>query len=68
MKHISLGRLDVSRIGLGTMALADDDWRKTNPRFTDGNFEKNLRIVDEVRAVASEIDATPEPGTAAVDR
>ena len=39
--------------------LADDDWRKTNPRFIEGNFEKNLRIVDEVRAVASELDATP---------
>ena len=39
--------------------LADDDWRKTNPRFTEGNFEKNLRIVDEVEAVASEFDATP---------
>src|SRR6266480_746390 len=39
--------------------LADDDWRKTNPRFSEGNFEKNLRIVDEVGAVASEVDATP---------
>jgi aryl-alcohol dehydrogenase-like predicted oxidoreductase len=39
--------------------LADDDWRKTNPRFTEGNFEKNLRIVDEVEAVASEVGATP---------
>jgi aryl-alcohol dehydrogenase-like predicted oxidoreductase len=39
--------------------LADDDWRKTNPRFTAGNFEQNLRIVDEVRAVASQLDATP---------
>jgi aryl-alcohol dehydrogenase-like predicted oxidoreductase len=39
--------------------LSDDDWRKTNPRFTPGNFEQNLRIVDEVQAVASEIDATP---------
>jgi aryl-alcohol dehydrogenase-like predicted oxidoreductase len=38
--------------------LSDDDWRKTNPRFTDGNFEKNLRIVDEVEAVASEAGAT----------
>jgi aryl-alcohol dehydrogenase-like predicted oxidoreductase len=32
-------------------------WKR--PRFTRGNFEKNLRIVDEVRAVASEVDATP---------
>ena len=39
--------------------LADDDWRKTNPGFTPGNFEQNLRIVDDVRAVASELDATP---------
>jgi hypothetical protein len=38
--------------------IADDDWRKNNPRFTEGNFEKNLRIVDEVEAVASELDAT----------
>jgi aryl-alcohol dehydrogenase-like predicted oxidoreductase len=37
--------------------LADNDWRNTNPRFTEGNFEQNLRIVDEVRAVASELDA-----------
>ncbi len=36
-----------------------DDWRKNNPRFTEGNFEKNLRIVDEVEAVASEVGATP---------
>src|SRR6266536_2699407 len=39
--------------------LADDDWRNTNPRFTEGNFEKNLRIVDDVEAVASEVGATP---------
>jgi aryl-alcohol dehydrogenase-like predicted oxidoreductase len=39
--------------------LADDDWRKSNPRFTEGNFDKNLRIVDEVEAVASEVGATP---------
>jgi aryl-alcohol dehydrogenase-like predicted oxidoreductase len=39
--------------------LADDDWRKANPRFTEGNFEKNLAIVDEVQAVVSELDATP---------
>src|SRR2546428_5935601 len=39
--------------------LDDDDWRKNNPRFTEGNFEQNLRIVDEVEAVASEVGATP---------
>jgi hypothetical protein len=39
--------------------LADDDWPKNNPRFTEGNFEQNLRIVDEVEAVGSEVGATP---------
>jgi aryl-alcohol dehydrogenase-like predicted oxidoreductase len=39
--------------------LADDDWRKSNPRFTEGNFEQNLRIVGEVKAVASELSASP---------
>ncbi|SDD76401.1 aldo/keto reductase [Glycomyces harbinensis] len=36
-----------------------DDWRRANPRFTGGNLERNLRIVDEVRAVATEVGATP---------
>src|SRR5689334_13597184 len=39
--------------------LTDDDWRKTNPRFTGENFGRNLRIVDEVEAVAAEAGATP---------
>ena len=36
----------------------DDDWRKTNPRFTRKNFRLNLRIVDEVQAIAAEAGAT----------
>src|SRR5438552_15248759 len=39
--------------------LSDDDWRKTNPRFTGENFKRNLRIVDEVKTVAAEARATP---------
>jgi aryl-alcohol dehydrogenase-like predicted oxidoreductase len=38
---------------------ADDDWRKTNPRFIGENFQRNLRIVDEVKTVAAEVGATP---------
>jgi len=37
----------------------DDDWRKTNPRFTGENFTRNLAIVDEVKAIGAEIGATP---------
>jgi aryl-alcohol dehydrogenase-like predicted oxidoreductase len=39
--------------------LANDDWRKTNPRFTGENFQRNLGIADEVDAVARELGATP---------
>jgi len=39
--------------------LSADDWRKTNPRFTGENFQRNLRIVAEVEAVAAEARATP---------
>jgi aryl-alcohol dehydrogenase-like predicted oxidoreductase len=63
-----LGDLDVSRIGQGAMGtgkirstedLDDTDWRKNNPRFTGENFQRNLRIADEVQAVADQAGATP---------
>src|SRR5206468_2992752 len=46
-------------VGALAEQLADDDWRKTNPRFTGENFKRNLRIVDEVQAIAAEVGATP---------
>ena len=42
-----------------TDELADDDWRKTNPRFTGENFQRNLRIADQVEAIATAVGATP---------
>jgi aryl-alcohol dehydrogenase-like predicted oxidoreductase len=67
VRELGIGFVPYSPLGHGFLTgtirssqeLADDDWRKTNPRFTDGNFEKNLRIVEEVEAVALELDATP---------
>src|SRR5258706_28325 len=47
--------------------LSDDDWRKTNPRFSGENFQRNLRIVDEVRAVAAEAEARRLMLTAMMD-
>src|SRR5688572_19741222 len=66
LRELGIGFVPYSPLGHGFLTgnlrspdqLADDDWRKTNPRFTPGNFEKNLRIVDEVQAVASEVGAT----------
>jgi aryl-alcohol dehydrogenase-like predicted oxidoreductase len=67
LRDLGIGFVPYSPLGHGFLTgtirspeqLADNDWRKTNPRFTEGNFERNLRIVDEVQAVASELDATP---------
>src|SRR4051812_9244202 len=67
LRDLGIGFVPYSPLGHGFLTgkirspedLADDDWRKTNPRFTGENFQRNLRIVDEVEAVASEADATP---------
>src|ERR1044071_3812626 len=56
LRELGIGCVPYSPLGhgfrTGTIAspeqLADDDWRKSNPRFTPGNFEENLRIVEEV--------------------
>jgi aryl-alcohol dehydrogenase-like predicted oxidoreductase len=67
LRELGIGFVPYSPLGHGFLTgtirspeeLSDEDWRKTNPRFTPGNFEQNLRIVDEVQAVASELDARP---------
>ena len=67
LRELGIGFVPYSPLGHGFLTgairspddLSDDDWRKTNPRFTPGNFEMNLRIVDEAQAVASELKATP---------
>jgi aryl-alcohol dehydrogenase-like predicted oxidoreductase len=67
LRELGIGFVPYSPLGHGFLTgairsreeLSDDDWRKTNPRFSAGNFEQNLRIVDEVTTVAAELDATP---------
>jgi aryl-alcohol dehydrogenase-like predicted oxidoreductase len=67
LRELGIGFVPYSPLGHGFLTggirspeqLADDDWRKTNPRFTGGNFQRNLRIVDEVQAVAADAGATP---------
>ncbi|WP_433343481.1 aldo/keto reductase [Micromonospora sp. CA-111912] len=39
--------------------LAAGDWRAGAPRFAEGNLDANLKLVDEVRAVAAEVGRTP---------
>jgi aryl-alcohol dehydrogenase-like predicted oxidoreductase len=67
LRELRIGFVPYSPLGHGFLTgqirsvadFADDDWRKTNPRFTGENFQRNLRIVDEVEAVAAEAGATP---------
>ncbi|SEQ27577.1 aldo/keto reductase [Arthrobacter sp. OV608] len=67
LRELGIGFVPYSPLGHGLLTgqirtvedFADDDWRKTNPRFTGDNFARNLRIVDEVQSIGAEIGATP---------
>lgn len=67
LRELGIGLVPYSPLGHGFLTgtirsldgLDADDWRRTNPRFTGGNLERNLHIVDEVHAVAAEAEATP---------
>ena len=39
--------------------LAEDDWRRTNPRFQGGNFNKNLVLVERITEIAKDKNVTP---------
>ena len=58
LRELGIGFVPYSPLGRGFLTgtirslndLDADDWRRTNHRSADGNLERNLRIVDEVRA------------------
>lgn len=67
LRELGIGLVPYSPLGHGLLTgqirsvddFADDDWRKTNPRFVGDNFRRNLALVDEVRAIGAEIGASP---------
>ncbi|MGC4938673.1 aldo/keto reductase [Kribbella sp. DT2] len=67
LRELGIGLVPYSPLGHGFLTgkirsldgLDADDWRRSNPRFSGGNLERNLRIVDEVEAVAAEAEVTP---------
>lgn len=68
LRELGIGLVPFSPLGHGFLTGAirspeqfddDADFRKTNPRFTGENFQRNLAAADEVRAVATEVGATP---------
>jgi len=66
-RELGIGIVPFSPLGRGlltgavtdTSTLADNDFRRTNPRFADGNFEQNLSLVDTVKEIASANGCTP---------
>ncbi|BAX93015.1 aldo/keto reductase [Mycobacterium shigaense] len=67
LRELGIGFVAYSPLGRGFLTgsirsnaeLPDSDYRKSNPRFFDGNFEHNLRSADELRDISAEIGATP---------
>src|SRR5580658_3743289 len=66
VRQLGIGFVPYSPLGHGFLTgqirtvddIPDDDWRKTNPRFMGENFQRNLRIVEEVQDIAAEAGAT----------
>lgn len=66
LRELGIGFVAYSPLGRGfltgtvrsTEELPDSDYRKTNPRFFDENFQHNLRCADEVREIGADVGAT----------
>jgi len=69
LRELGIGLVAYSPLGRGFLTgalrtpadierLDDSDFRKNNSRFTGENFQRNLRLADQVQAVADQVGAT----------
>ncbi|MFE5036210.1 aldo/keto reductase [Streptomyces sp. NPDC056683] len=67
LRELNIGLVAYSPLGRGFLSgaitspddFADDDWRRTDPRFQGENFRRNLDVVREVRRLAAGKGVTP---------
>ncbi|MFC9650224.1 aldo/keto reductase [Streptomyces sp. NPDC056937] len=67
LRELGIGLIAYSPLGRGFLSgaitspddFAEDDWRRTDPRFQGENFDRNLDVVREVRRIASGKNVTP---------
>ncbi len=67
IRELGIGFVPYSPLGRGFLTgqitspddFADDDYRRSSPRFQGENFSKNLELVEQVRALAGEKGVTP---------
>jgi len=66
IRELGIGLVPYSPLGRGFLTgavkvddLGEGDWRRTNPRFSEANAEKNQHLVDVVKQIAARRNATP---------